>query len=160
MLVGFPIAFYVATLAGYAAYAATGDRFWFQLGIVANVAGVVGAALATIPGFIDWAFGIPDGHRAKMVGLEHMLLNVGALVLFTVDAIVQGSQWNAASPRYFLALALAAAGMGLTLAAGFLGWEMIQKHHVGIDLTPEQHRIDIVASGRPIRNDHSATLRN
>src|SRR6185436_4006263 len=62
MLVSFPIAFYTATLIAYGVYAATDNRFWFQLGVVANFAGVVTALAAAIPGFIDWAFGIPAGH--------------------------------------------------------------------------------------------------
>ena len=148
MLVGFPVAFYTATLASYAAYAATGDHFWFHLGVVANLAGVVGAVLAAVPGFIDWAMGIPSGHPAKAVGLEHLLLNVGALTLFGIDGYLQYGRWNEPNPTFGVAIALAAVGMGLTLAAGFLGWNMVQKHHVGIDMTTEQQRIDIVDAGR------------
>jgi hypothetical protein len=33
-------------------------------------------------------------------------------------------------------------GVLLTLAAGFLGWKMVQRHHVGIDLTAEQERLE------------------
>jgi uncharacterized membrane protein len=151
MLVGFPVAFYTATLASYGAYAATGDHFWFQLGVVANLAGVVGAAFAAVPGFIDWAMGIPSGHPAKAVGLEHLLLNVTALLLFGIDAYLQYGQWSDPTPSSGVAIALAAVGMGLTVAAGFLGWNMVQKHHVGIDLTADQPRIDIVQAGRDSR---------
>ena len=56
---------------------------------------------------------------------------------------------NEPTPAYVAAVARAALGIGLTLAAGFLGWNMVQKHHVGIDMTPEQERIDDVQAGRP-----------
>jgi uncharacterized membrane protein len=142
MTVGFPVAFYTATLASYLAYAASGDPFWFRVGVVANVAGVLMAAVAAIPGFIDWALAIPNEHPAKATGLTHMLLNVGALVLFGIDAVLQGKRWQEGVVEYGSAIALAAIGMALTLAAGFLGWKLVQKHHIGIDLTAEQKRID------------------
>jgi uncharacterized membrane protein len=140
MLVGFPVAFYTATLLTYVTYAVTGNPFWFQVGVVANIAGVVSAAAAAIPGFIDWAFGIPNQHPAKTTGLEHMLLNAGALVFFGVNAYLQYGQWNEPNPAYRAAIALAAVGMGFVLAAGFLGWKLVQSYHVGVDMTGEEER--------------------
>jgi hypothetical protein len=32
--------------------------------------------------------------------------------------------------------------MLLTIFAGFFGWEMVQKHHVGIDLKPGQNALE------------------
>jgi uncharacterized membrane protein len=142
MLVHFPIAFYAATLIAYVAYAATMNPFWFQLGVVANIAGVVAAAAAAVPGFIDWAT-IPNERPAKTTGLQHMALNVGALVLFGVDAGMQFSHWNELEPAYGAAIGLSAVGLALTLGAGFLGSKMVEKQHVGIELTAEQNRIDI-----------------
>lgn len=155
MLIGFPVAFYTATVASYAAYAATGNRFWFQLGVVANIAGVIGAALAAIPGLIDWAAGIPSGHPAKTTGLRHMLLNVGALLFFGANAYVQYGQWNDPAPVYGAALALSIIGMILTLGAGFLGWKMVQTHHVGVNLTPEQARFEPAGEPSPGHGDHT-----
>lgn len=144
MLVGFPIAFYTATLIAYAAYAATGHSYYFHMGVVANVAGVLGAAVAAVPGFIDWAFGVPSGHPAKTTGLQHMLLNVTALGLFTADGIIQLGQWDAVSPNGPLAVGLAGAGIAATIGAGFLGWKLVGKQHVGVELSREQERLDFV----------------
>jgi len=33
-------------------------------------------------------------------------------------------------------------GIGLTLGAGWYGWNLVQKHHVGVSLTPEQERLE------------------
>jgi uncharacterized membrane protein len=140
MLVSFPVAFYTAALLTYIAHAVTGDLFWFQVGVVANIAGVVGAALAAIPGLIDWATAIPNRHPAKATGLEHMLLNTGSSIFFGINAFLQYSHWNDPTPTYRAAIALAAVGMGFTLTAGFLGWKMVQKHHVGIDVVGEEER--------------------
>jgi uncharacterized membrane protein len=140
MLVAFPVAFYTSTLVAYAVYGASDNPFWFRVGFVANVAGVVMALLAAVPGFIDWAMGIPSHSKAKSVGLTHMLLNVGALVLFAINALLQSRQWELAAPDSTVATLLALIGVGLTLAAGFFGWALVQTHHVGVDLSGEQQR--------------------
>ena len=134
--------FYAATAISYGAYATTADALWFHVGVVANIAGVASAVLAAIPGFIDWAFAVPSGHPAKTTGLEHLLLHIAALSLFAVDAVLQGRQWSDPSPASGAGLALAVVGLGLTVGAGFLGWKMVQTHHVGVAMTPEQERLD------------------
>src|SRR5438067_13675673 len=77
MAVAYPIAFYTATLVAYLIYQFGGQSgFWYDVGIAANLAGVVMAVVAALPGFIDWATGIPGDTEAKNVGLRHMLLKV------------------------------------------------------------------------------------
>ena len=133
MLVAYPIAFYTATLVAYLIYQFGGqDQFWFRVAIVANIAGVVMAVLAALPGFIDWAMGIPGETEAKQVGLRHMLLNVVALVLFIALAVINTGKWDAAAPGAALGIGLALVGVLLTVAAGAHGWTLIQTHHVGI----------------------------
>jgi uncharacterized membrane protein len=142
MLVAFPITFYTTALVGYVVYGATSNAFWFQVGWLANVAGVVTAAVAAVPGFIDWAMGIPSRSKAKSVGLVHMLLNVCALGAFALNAIVNYDQWNALHPDSTLATALSMIGIASTLAAGFFGWTLVQTYHVGVDLTREQQNAE------------------
>lgn len=134
MLVAYPIAFYTATLVAYLIYQFGGQpQFWFRVAIAANIAGVVMAVLAALPGFIDWAVGIPGGTAAKQVGLRHMLLNVVALVLFIVLAILNTSKWDAATPGALAGIVLSLVGVLLTVAAGAHGWTLIQTHHVGVE---------------------------
>jgi uncharacterized membrane protein len=142
MLVGFPVALYTATLACYAACALGADPFWFRVGVYANLAGVVMAVVAALPGFIDWAFGIPSGIPAKATGWAHMLFNVAALVVFAANAYLQWGQRLALQPATTVAVLLALLGVCLTIAAGFLGWKMVQVHHVGVELTSEQQRLE------------------
>jgi uncharacterized membrane protein len=142
MLVGFPVTLYAATLACFAASALGAGPFWFRVGVYANVAGVVMALVAAVPGFIDWAFGVPAGSPAKATGRAHMLFNVTALLVFAGNAYLHWGHRFEAQPAAALALGLSAAGVILTLAAGFLGWKLVQTHHVGIELTPEQQRLE------------------
>lgn len=142
MLVAFPIAFYVTACAAYLFYFSGSEIFWFRLAFVANVAGVISALVAAIPGFIDWAFGIPSGSAAKRTGFFHMILNVTALLIFAVSAWIGYSQYRLDTPTALWNVILTIVGTVLTAAAGFLGWRMIGTHHVGVDLTPEQERLD------------------
>jgi uncharacterized membrane protein len=142
MLVGFPVAMYSAALVCFAALQLGADPFWFRIGVYANVAGVCTAAVAAIPGLIDWAFGVPAGTPAKATGLLHMLANVAALCVFAVNAYLVWGQRFSIAPPVGQALLLAVIGVALTGVAGFLGWKMVQVHHVGVDLTPEQQRLE------------------
>jgi uncharacterized membrane protein len=142
MLVAFPIAFYVASCAAYIIYSAGSDPFWFQVGYIANAAGVITALLAAVPGFIDWAFGIPGGTAAKSTGFIHMALNVIVVVLFAVCGWLNANQYGVPAPHPRGILVLPIVGVVLTIISGFLGWKLIATHHVGVDLTPEQERID------------------
>jgi len=63
-----------------------------------------------------------------------MGLNVGALVVFGVNALVQAPHWDDPAPSPFLAIAMSALGVGLTLAAGLMGWRLLSRYHVGVDL--------------------------
>lgn len=133
MLVAYPVAFYTATLVCYIVYNGNANPFWFKVAVVANIAGAAMAAVAAIPGFIDW-LSIPSDARAKKTGLFHMVCNVLALVCFAVAALTEYKKWDDAAPALGLAIPLTALGFLLTLAAGFLGWTLVQKHHVGVDV--------------------------
>jgi uncharacterized membrane protein len=143
MLIGFPVAFYTGTLAGFAVYAATGNQFWLNLAIALNVVGVGSALLAALPGFVDWALGIPRGSAAKTVGLAHAGLNVTALALFAASLGTHVTHWNGPATGATLGLALTSAGLLCTLAAGFLGWTLVQDYHIGVRLTPTQERDEL-----------------
>lgn len=149
MLIAFPVTFYTTTLVAFVLHAITSDLMWWQLGLRANVAAVVTALVAAIPGFIDWRTGIPERTRAKRTGQTHMLLNVGALALFAANLAVQRDQWRpvleyeqGTAHGLSVAIILCAVGFVLTFAAGFLGWSLVQTHHVGVDLTEEQRRAE------------------
>jgi len=143
MLVGFPVTLYTAALVGYILASATADALWLQIAIAANVAGVGMALITAIPGFLDWLIGIPAESDAKGIGLKHMALNVTALVVFAIDAWLHAGYWRAAIvPPLGMAIGLAIVGIIITIGAGWLGWSLVQRHHVGVELTPEQERIE------------------
>jgi uncharacterized membrane protein len=142
MLVGIPVTLYLASLGCFAAHSLGAPALWFQIGVYANVAGVIGALVAAVPGFIDWAYGVPLGTNAKSTGFVHMVLNVAALLVFALNVLLQWSHRLDSFPATGLSVVLPAIGVVLTLAAGFRGWTLVQKHHVGVDLSPDQERFE------------------
>src|SRR3712207_2990462 len=85
MLIPFPFAFLTGAVAFDALAATREDE---QLATTARhlgVAGLVTAAVAAVPGLIDYATIVPSGDP-KRTATTHMLSNVSALVCFGVAA--------------------------------------------------------------------------
>lgn len=145
MLVAFPVASYVFTFAALLGFAATRDPFWYRASMVANLVGVVTAVLAAIPGIIDLVAVVPAGTGARRTGSIHAIANVNALVLFGIN-LAMALRLSAAGkpPVLAVALILTGAGVLLTVAGGFFGWKLVQRHHIGVaavaDLEPHVAR--------------------
>ncbi len=93
------------------------------------VAGLIGGFAAAPFGWIDW-FAIPQGTRAKSVGLTHGVGNVVVLLLFI------GSWWlrrDAPERPETLDHLLSFAGAGLALLTGWLGGELVGRLGIGVD---------------------------
>lgn len=142
MLVGFPVTLYAGTLVGYVLWATNASRFWLQFAIVCNIGAFFLGLVAAIPGLGDWTLGIPDGTEAKRIGFLHAMLNGVALTLFGVAGAMYYDDWFL-NPSATPGVTLAAIGMVFVMAAGFLGWKLVQEHHVGVRLMPEQERIEM-----------------
>lgn len=151
MLIAFPVTFYTVTFVAFLAYTVTHHGEWWQIALRANVAGLITAAVAAVPGIIDWATGIPKGTPAKATGRLHMLANLVSSGLFAINLFVHREAWGDMHMTAFVnepmpdpggALALTGLGLIALLTAGALGWKLVQTHHVGVDLSDEQRRLD------------------
>jgi uncharacterized membrane protein len=138
MLVAFPIAFYTATVATLLAYIGTLEAFWYRVAMVSNIAGIVTAVIAAIPGAID-LLALPRTSRARVAGLKHAGFNLLATGLFAVTALVVYRTWNhrmMVDGEYVfdatIPLAMSVVAWVSMVIAGSLGWTLVQTHHVGI----------------------------
>ncbi len=138
MIVGFPIAFYTATVATLLAYVGTHEAFWFRVAMVANIAGIVTALIAVIPGTID-LFALPRGSRARAAGLKHAGFNLVSTGLYAVTALLLYRSWTnrmMVDGEYLfeatIPLAMGVVAWVSMIIAGSLGWTLVQTHHVGI----------------------------
>jgi uncharacterized membrane protein len=97
-------------------------------------AGIIGGLIAAPFGLIDY-LAIPQGTRAKSVGLLHGVGNVFVLILFAVSLWLRYS-----APAIVLthqpttvALVLSFAAFVLAGATGWLGGELVDRLGVGVD---------------------------
>ncbi|HEV2880826.1 MAG TPA: DUF2231 domain-containing protein [Pyrinomonadaceae bacterium] len=111
-------------------------------------AGVVGGIVAAVPGFVDW-WAIPQGTRAKRVGLIHGLGNDAVLVIFGLSWWLRRDTTNHAPET--VAFILSMLGVGLSLFTGWLGGELVER--LGMAVHDGAH-LDApnTLSGRPARD--------
>ncbi len=93
------------------------------------VAGIIGGLVAAPFGLIDY-LAIPQGTRARTVGLIHGLGNVVVLLLFAGSWLLRR---DAPEVPDTLALVLSFAGFLLAGLTGGLGGELVDRHAVGVD---------------------------
>ena len=99
---------------------------WAQTASATMAAGVIGGLAAAPFGLRDW-LAIPDGTRAKRVGLWHAGANVIALVLFAVSWLLRRNEPTTA------ALIVALVGLAAAAVGGWLGGELVDRLGVGVD---------------------------
>jgi uncharacterized membrane protein len=129
MLVVFPLGL-LATAAVFDVIALSrGVSYLFSVSYWMIVAGLAGGLVSAIFGLIDW-IAIPNGTRAKSIGLWHGGGNFVVIVLFAV------SWWlrrPAPDTPPATALALSVIGVIIALVTAWLGGELVDRLGVGVD---------------------------
>jgi uncharacterized membrane protein len=138
MVVVFPLAFFAGTVALLLAYVGTRDAFYYRAALVADLAGVVTALVAMLPGSID-LYALPRPSRARERAMRHAS---GALLVTGVFGVVGALLYRGWAGRVMvngrwdldatLPLALAVIGLVVLVGAATAGWALVQTHHVGI----------------------------
>ncbi len=127
MLIVFPIAFWIGSFVCDLIYhAGSHDLFWKDVAFYAIAAGLMGALLSAIPGFIDY-LSLPKG-RVKGIATTHMVLNLIVAILFVFNL---GLRMNASPDEYF-AVVLSAVSIGMMAASGWLGGTLVYLYGVGV----------------------------
>lgn len=106
----------------------TANPMWATISFWMIAAGVVGGLLAALFGLIDY-LNIPNGTRAKRIGLLHGLVNVMVMALFAISWVLRSDLPEAPTS---LALALTFIGVGAALLGGWLGGELVERLGVGV----------------------------
>src|SRR5437868_10495401 len=101
MIIPFPIALWVFSLVADIVYLWRGNLIWRDwIAFYALLAGIIGAALAAVPGLIDW-LSITDRAVVKIANW-HARLNVIALLIFALSFYLRtksGASWVRGSYR-------------------------------------------------------------
>ena len=129
MLIVFPLGLLATAVIFDIIYLVSGNSQWTLVAYYMIGAGTVGGLAAAVPGWLDW-IAIPNGTRAKRIGLIHGVGNVIVLLLFILSWVLRR-----ANPEVPPTGAIVAGLLGLVLA-GFTGWlggELVDRLGVGVD---------------------------
>lgn len=134
MLVPFPIAFLIGGLLSDLAFWATRNPFWAMASEWLIGAGIVGGLLAALAGFTDFLGN--ERIRALRDAWHHLAGNLIAVILSVVSWYLRYSQGadNAILPW---GLVLSFGVVGILAFTGWLGGELVYRHHVGVAGPPE-----------------------
>jgi uncharacterized membrane protein len=128
MVIPFPIAFFVSTLVTDLLYLNTGRAGFASASMWLLGAGIAGALLAAVLGFIDF-FGDRRIRSLRQAWL-HMIGNLVAVALEAVNfALRTAAGANTVTGGQ---AALSAVVVALLLFNGWMGWEMVYRRHVGV----------------------------
>src|SRR4028118_1515270 len=120
MLIVFPLGLLGTSVIFDLIYWFTGNPTFSEVGFWMTVSGVIGGLIASPFGTIDW-LAIPQGTRAKRVGLIHGGGNFLVTALFALSAYLRWGR--AANEPDGFTLILALTGFLLSLVTGWLGGE-------------------------------------
>jgi nitrite reductase/ring-hydroxylating ferredoxin subunit/uncharacterized membrane protein len=130
MLVHFPIAFLTgAFLSDAAGLVLDLDTLW-PVGWYLTAAGVVGGIAAAIPGVIDYLRTVPPRSSARRRATWHMLVNVGALLVFALAWFIRGAPGVPPDPALVL---IEGVGVALIAAGGWMGATLVFRNQIGVD---------------------------
>jgi uncharacterized membrane protein len=126
ILVAFPIGLWVFSVAADLIYhLGWGRAVWADVAFYAVGAGIVGALLAAVPGFIDF-LSITDA-RVRTIGLYHMVANLTAVLIFAVSFWLR---WIGTVG--FLPAGVGMIGLVVLAFGGWLGGELVFVHSMGV----------------------------
>ena len=132
MLIPFPFGLLATAVIFDMIYLVWGNPTMATVAFWMIAAGIVGGLVAAPFGLIDY-LAIPQGTRAKSVGLLHGVGNLVVLVLFGLSLWLRYRSPLPAHQPETLALVLSFAGFALAGVTGWLGGELVDRLGVGVD---------------------------
>lgn len=128
MLVTIPIACFVGALLTDLAYWRTAEMTWVNFSSWLLTVGVIVGIRAGVVGLVDF---VGDRRiREQPTAWLHMAGNLTALVLAFFNMFIHTRDaWTSVVPT---GLILSALVVVILLFTGWLGWELVYRHHVGV----------------------------
>lgn len=130
ILIVFPLGLLGTSVIFDLVYWFTGNPTFALVGFWMTVSGIIGGLVAAPFGTIDW-LAIPQGTRAKRIGVLHGGGNFLVVILFALSAYLRYGR--AAHEPDGLTLILSLAAFLLSMATGWLGGELVDRLGVGVD---------------------------
>ena len=108
-----------------------GGNAMVRTGTYAILVGLVVAVAAVPPGIADWS-GIKRDRPAWKIGLVHMILNVGVIILWTVNLFLRWRSVDDAEAVGTIPLLLSAAATLVLLVSGYLGGRLVYDYGISV----------------------------
>jgi len=131
MLVVIPLGLWIVALVFDIVHMATGNATWRTVAFWNIGAGVIGALIAAVPGFVDY---LDLEGRARRIATYHMVLNLAAVAIFAVNFWLR----MRVGPDSVWPLVLSVVGVVGVLVSGWLGGEMVYAERVGVKEEPRR----------------------
>jgi nitrite reductase/ring-hydroxylating ferredoxin subunit/uncharacterized membrane protein len=128
--VSFPIAFYTGTFVFDAITLASDHADFDHIALFLNIAAVLTAVAAAVPGIIDYKYTVPPESSAKKRATKHALLNTSALVIFAVVLYLRHDN----DPPLWLIAGLEVVALAAMFTAGWMGGTLVHRNQIGIDI--------------------------
>jgi uncharacterized membrane protein len=128
ILVTFPIALWVFSLAAdIIRFANWGPPdVWREVAFYSMAAGIAGALLAALPGFID-LFSLTDP-RLRRIGIIHMVMNLIIVALFAINWSLRFTRADSIAP-----MGLSVIGVFMLFISGWLGADLVHEYRVSVE---------------------------
>ena len=133
MLIPFPFALWTFSLiADLIYYFGSHNYVWQTVAFYTLAGGIAGGVLAAVPGIVDY-FSIKD-KKVSNIAAWHARINVLALLLFAGSFYLRtDSGSRIVDGSLTIPVLLSVLGVILISVSGWLGGEMVYKHHVGVE---------------------------
>jgi len=140
MLVALPVGLFAWALASDVIYLSTDkDKMWYDIAFWTGIVAMIVAGVAALPGLGDY-FTVAFRSDAKNIATAHMILNVAVVALFFVAMLLMLNADALTGNRLTWVVILHAVGVGVLLLSGWLGGEMVFRHHIG--MVPEDTEVE------------------
>ena len=129
ILVPFPLAFLIGALVFDILGLIYDKDSFFVTGKYLSIAGIISALGAAIPGIIDYTSTVPPKSSAKKRATKHGLINITAVILFSIAVI---NKYDSAN--FSLIIILEVAGLICLGIGGWMGGTLSYRNQIGVDI--------------------------
>lgn len=164
ILVSFPIAFFTGTLLFDVLSVLKDNASYRQTGGLLEIAGLIAALVAAVPGLIDYFYTVPPASSGKKRATLHGLINLLLIIIFAVAYLLRHKV------SFVVVIGLEFAGFVLMGISGWLGGTLVYRNQIGVDpryagagkwneayLAEQDDLIEVAAAGE-LQNDQMKLL--
>lgn len=127
ILIPFPIAFLIGTLVFDVLSITNHNISFWHTGKYLEIAGIITALVAAVPGAVDYFTIVPPQSSAKKRGTQHALVNISLVIIFAVAFFLRDTTNRG------LILGLEGLGVVMLFVSGWLGGTLVYRNQIGVD---------------------------